>query len=293
MGYRDRFAKYQERVESALAASLARCEGPARLLEAMEYSLMAGGKRLRPVLLLVTRDLFEKDGPDPLPAACALEFIHTYSLIHDDLPALDDDDLRRNRPSCHRRFDEATAILAGDALLTQAFWLLSEAYGSLPDDLGLRVVGEVARATGTAGMVGGQALDTLETGRLLERAELERMHRMKTGALIAAPVRCGALLGGADEIEIDRLTGCARRMGLAFQVVDDILDVVGERDKLGKTIGKDQAQGKTTYVTLLGVEGSRDLARDLHKEVLEGLAPFGPAADRLRELAAFIVDRAF
>ena len=293
MGYTDGFGEYLDRVEESLKAGIAGFDGPKRLVEAMGYSVLAGGKRLRPVLLLVTRDLFPVEGPDPMPAVCAIEYIHTYSLIHDDLPALDDDDLRRGRPACHRRFDEATAILAGDALLTQAFQLLGVAYGDAGDPTGLRLVTEIARAAGTSGMVGGQAIDTLETGTRIDQARLERMHGMKTGALIAASVRCGAILGGASVGDLEILTGCARKMGLAFQVVDDVLDVVGDPGELGKTVGKDRDQGKTTFVTILGVDGSREYARGLARGVREDLDPFGPAAVRLVELADFIVERGF
>ena len=257
----------------------------------MGYSLLGGGKRLRPVLLLVTRDIFLRGGPDPMPAACALEFIHTYSLIHDDLPAMDDDDLRRNRPSSHKRFDEATAILAGDALLTQAFWLLADAYGSGSEREGMRVVMEIAYAAGSEGMVGGQILDTMGTGCDLTREQLELIHRTKTGALIRAAVRCGAILGGAGDDDLEVLTRCAENMGLAFQVVDDVLDVEGCPEELGKTVGKDESQGKTTYVTLMGVAGSREFARSLALAVRDALGRFGDSGIPLAQLSDFIVDR--
>jgi len=292
MDYPDRLNGYRNQVEDALEGAVADCEGPTLLKDAMGYSLLAGGKRLRPVLLLVTRDIFLPGGADPMPAACALEFIHTYSLIHDDLPAMDDDDFRRNRPSCHRRFDEPTAILAGDALLTEAFRLLGDAYsgdGAVPN-AGLVV--EMASAAGSGGMVGGQALDTLETGRAIGMDRLELIHRMKTGALIRAAVRCGAILGGAEKDELDVLTGCSEAMGLAFQVVDDVLDVVGSRESLGKTTGKDNTQGKTTYVTLMGVEDSLEYARRLAEEVRGSLARFGDRARTFVELSDFIVNRA-
>ena len=286
---------YRERVEAALRTYIGDLACPALLAEAMGYSLLGGGKRLRPVLLLATRELFSgREGLDPMPAACAVEMIHTYSLVHDDLPAMDDDDMRRGRPSCHRQFDEATAILAGDALLTEAFsWMASHWQEERGDAAraGLAVIAEIAAAAGANGMVGGQVLDTLYTGAAQSEVELEETHRRKTGALLRAAVRCGAVLGGADGEQLARITRYGERIGLAFQVADDVLDVVGTSEALGKTAGKDEAQGKTTYVTLFGVEGARELGRRLVDEALEALSPFGEAAEVLRTTARFIVAR--
>ncbi len=279
------------RVEDALGSYLARCAGPSRLLEAMRYSLMAGGKRIRPILLLAARAVFPAGGLDPMPAACTIEFIHTYSLIHDDLPALDNDDFRRGRPSCHRGFGEATAILAGDALLTQAFWLLADEYRGADDPAALAVIAEIAWAAGSAGLVGGQILDTTGTGHAVDPGEVERIHAMKTGALIRAAVRCGAILGHASDDDLAALTAAAERMGLAFQVTDDCLDATATAEALGKTPGKDLAQGKNTYVSLLGVEGARGYARRLIRDALAYLERFGPSADGLRILARLFIER--
>jgi len=278
-------------VEVALEGILEISTAPKALREAMAWSLLDGGKRLRPLLVLATRRLF-LDGLDAMPAACALEMIHTYSLIHDDLPAMDDDDLRRGRPTCHRRFGEAMAILAGDALLTEAFLVLARAYGGQDDETGISVIAEIARAAGPAGMVGGQVLDIEATGKDLSMAELEELHRCKTGALIRAAVRVGALLGRAEPPVLHRLTRCAERLGLAFQVVDDVLDATSTAEVLGKTPGKDLAQGKTTMVTLLGIEGARRKAASLVDEALRDLDDFDSRADPLRAIAALFVQRA-
>ncbi len=291
MGYPPMLEEFRRRVEAALGSYLARCGGPPGLVEAMGYSLMAGGKRMRPVLLLAARAVFPPGGLDPLPAACAVEFIHTYSLIHDDLPALDDDDFRRGRPSSHKRFGEAMAVLAGDALLTQAFWLMGEEYRGSADPAATAVVAEMAWAAGSAGMVGGQVLDTVETGHAVGQGELERIHSMKTGALIRAAVRCGAILGHASSDDLAALTACAGRMGLAFQVADDVLDATATAEDLGKTPGKDEAQGKNTYVSLMGVERARAYAQELTREALARLDRFGPSADGIRILARLFVDR--
>ena len=289
-----RFEAHRNRIEEALARVIAESACPALLQEAMGYSLLSGGKRLRPVLLLSARDLLPAEGPDPLPAACALEMIHTYSLVHDDLPAMDDDDLRRGKPSNHKRFGEATAVLVGDALLTEAFaWMARSWCGvSTPNArAALAVIAEIGEAAGAAGMVGGQVLDTTRTGEAQTAGELEETHRRKTGALIRAAVRCGAMLGAADADALDRLTRYGERIGLAFQIADDVLDVVGSRAQLGKSAGKDAAQGKTTYVSLFGLDGARDQARQVVGEALDALTPFDGAAEPLRAIARFIVDR--
>jgi geranylgeranyl diphosphate synthase type II len=260
-------------------------------MEAMGYSLFAGGKRVRPVLLLATYDIFPANGLDPLPAACAVEFIHTYSLIHDDLPAMDNDDFRRGKPTNHKKFGEALAILAGDGLLTEAFGIVARSYGPQADSATVELVAEIAGAAGAAGMVGGQVIDTLEVGTRHGKTDLEQLHRMKTGALLSAAVRCGAILGHASDTELAALNGYAQRIGLAFQVADDVLDVVGTREELGKSIGKDEAQRKTTFVTLLGVEASRGFAHRLADEAQAELEIFGTGADALRAMARFIVTR--
>jgi len=278
-------------IEAALRSLVESLDAPAELKEAMAYSLLAGGKRLRPALVLTVHELLPACSPDPMPAACALELIHTYSLIHDDLPAMDDDDLRRGQPSCHVRFGEATAILAGDALLTEAFALLGDSYGGEQAALGLRLVAEIAGAAGAGGMVGGQILDMHSSRTQITRQALERLHSLKTGKLFRAAARCGALLGGATAGELEALTTYSERVGLAFQVADGILDATATTEAMGKTVGKDARQDKSTYVSLLGLQGARRLAERLKIAAVEALTPFGTAADTLRELAAFTVER--
>jgi len=286
----------RERIESALDRLL---PSPAatlperRLIEAMRYSLLAGGKRLRPVLCLAAADAVggaQAPAHDVDRVCAAIECVHTYSLIHDDLPAMDDDDLRRGKPTCHRAFDEATAILAGDALQVLAFELLTQAPGiSVPTRLAL--VGTLATASGTTGMVGGQAMDLACVGVDLERAALERMHALKTGALIRASVRMGALLGDAPEAELARLDSYAADIGLAFQVQDDILDGTGTAAVLGKQPGADAARDKPTFLSLMGETAALAYAQSLCERALEALSPFGARADALADIARFIVAR--
>ncbi|HMW28254.1 MAG TPA: (2E,6E)-farnesyl diphosphate synthase [Plasticicumulans sp.] len=289
-----RIEAYRARAELALDARLpAAATLPARLHEAMRYAVLGGGKRVRPVLVYAAGEAVGAapeglDGP-----ACALEFIHAYSLVHDDLPAMDDDDLRRGRPTCHRAFDEATAILAGDALQTLAFHVLAhDPSMTVPADTRLRMVELLAHAAGSRGMCGGQAIDMAAVGRELTLAELENMHIHKTGALIRAAVLLGALSqpGVADE-ELARLDRYAKCIGLAFQIHDDILDVVGDTATLGKRQGADQALDKPTYPALLGLDGARAHARALYDDAMHALEPFGERAAVLRALAAFIVER--
>lgn len=291
MAYPPAMQELAVRIETALKRYVATVEGPEALREAMGYSILGGGKRVRPALLLAVHGLFTSEVPDPMPAACALEFIHTYSLIHDDLPALDDDDLRRGRPSCHVRFGEAMAVLAGDAILTEAFTLLTRDLPPEHAPLGLRLIREISAAAGAGGMVGGQVLDMQSTQSNISRSDLERLQQLKTGRLFRAAARCGALLGGADEEQLAAVTRYADRLGLAFQVADDILDVTATTEALGKTAGKDARQEKNTYVSLLGLAGARGLAEQLRVEAVEALRCFGPAAEALRRLAAFTVER--
>jgi len=284
MPYPAELEALRERTEDGLRRLFAGCDGPEPLRQAMAYSLFAGGKRLRPAMVVAARELFDGSGADPMPAACALEFIHTYSLIHDDLPAMDDDDLRRGRPTNHKRFGEALAILAGDGLLTEAFGLLARHYPDHP--AAIELVAELAAAAGAAGMVGGQVLDVNQTGRRLDRAGLETIHRLKTAALMVAAVRCGGLLGGADEAALADLTAFGRAVGLAFQVADDVLDVVGESAQIGKTAGKDAAQGKNTYVGLLGLAGARAEVCALTRQAEARLAaPLAALAGFIRQSA--------
>ena len=265
---------------------------PEKLHKAMRYSLLAGGKRLRPALVLVSGEALGAKTEDLMPAACAIEMIHTYSLIHDDLPAMDNDDLRRGRPTCHRAFDEATAILAGDALLTQAFRVLSADAPGRSAERQLRVIREVATAAGTIdGMIGGQMADIEHEGTLIDEATLEYIHRSKTGALITAPAVVGGIIAGANEPELDKLRAYGQRIGLAFQIADDILDVTSTSEQLGKTAGKDLAAHKATYPALHGVEQSEARMRQLIHEAIEIVAGLGVNSGVLEELARFIIAR--
>ena len=264
-----------------------------RVVEAMRYSLLAGGKRLRPVLCLAAAEAV--GGPNATAAdvdrACAaIECVHTYSLIHDDLPAMDDDDLRRGKPTCHRAFDEATAILAGDALQVLAFEMLCEADG-IRADTRLALLATLASASGVSGMVGGQAMDLACVGQAVAQPALERMHALKTGALIRAAVRMGGLLGGANSEALDALDRYASAIGLAFQVQDDILDGTGTAAALGKAPGADAARDKPTFLSLMGERAAADYAQALCKRSVQALAPFGERAQPLADIARFIVAR--
>ena len=280
------------RLETYLARCLDTPGVPVGLREAMEYSLLAGGKRVRPALCLIASRMYGLAGDAPLPFAAALECIHTYSLIHDDLPAMDDDDLRRGRPSCHKQFDEATAILAGDGLLTDAFALMAEAPG-IPAERALKGLGLVARAAGTPGMVGGQFLDMQYTAKgAVPLEKLAAMHAMKTGALVRVPCELGAVLAGAGEDELARMRRVGAALGAAFQIADDILDVVGDEKTLGKPVGSDAAQGKITYPSLLGLEQSKLAARAKADEAVAALDGVNASdAALLRGLADYIVNR--
>ncbi len=273
------------RTEAALHALAAEWkDAPPRLAEAASYSLFAGGKRLRPALALGACEIVCGSDAAAVPAACALEMVHTYSLIHDDLPAMDDDDMRRGRPTSHKVFGEATAILAGDALLTMAFDAAART-GSTA------IVAELARAAGIAGMVGGQQLDMEAEGRAVTLEELRGIHACKTGALIRCAVRCGAMAGGASAAQLEALSAYGEYLGLAFQIADDVLDVTGDAEKLGKATGADAAHVKATYPALLGLEEAQRLARQAIENALAALATFGPEADTFRALAHFVIDR--
>ena len=278
-------------VERALAAVVAESDGAAtRLLEAMRYSLLAGGKRLRPILALAACEAVGGALDDALPYACAMEMIHTYSLIHDDLPCMDDDYLRRGRPTNHKVYGEAIATLAGDGLLTDAFKVLARSGAHAPAAL-LETIAELAEAAGSAGMVGGQVIDLLGEGRELSLAELEVMHRRKTGALFVAAVCGGARLGGANAAQLAALREYARALGLAFQVIDDLLDVEASTEAMGKRTNKDGARGKSTYPALMGAGRARELAHNLIAEAAGALREFDRRADALRALAAYAVER--
>ena len=263
---------------------------PPSIHRAVRYAVFAGGKRIRPILCLEAARIFEPDGRAALRVASALEFIHTYSLIHDDLPALDNDDLRRGKPTCHKKFGEATAILAGDALLTLAFQTL--ALADIEPARRVPIIREVATAAGTVnGMVGGQVADLEAEGKEITPEMLEYIHKAKTAALIRASVVAGAISGGAGDADIARLRRFGESIGWAFQVVDDILDVEESSAALGKTAGKDRAQRKATYPALYGLEKSHVLATELATRAIQELSSYGERAQRLRELAEFLVLR--
>ncbi len=267
---------------------------PETIHRAVRYSLFAGGKRIRPILVLAAAEASGGTAAEALPLACAVEMIHTYSLIHDDLPAMDNDDLRRGRPTNHKVYGEAIAILAGDALLTRAFHLMAE----LPSDCDdarvrrrLRAAAVLGQACGTTGLVGGQVADIESEGKAIALPALEQLHRAKTGALLSACVRGGAILGGASEGDLERLTRYASAIGLVFQIVDDILDATATAEQLGKTAGKDAKAQKATYVSLHGLNGARTLARELLDQALAALEPLGERGTLLAAIARLIVER--
>lgn len=289
----------RQQVEEALSSALQPVyPGAERLFAAMDYSLLAGGKRLRPLLFLAALEGLAHngaaDGPNLsafLPFACGIEMLHTYSLIHDDLPAMDDDDLRRGRPSCHKAFDEATAILAGDGLLTHCFAMLL----SVPADSHalVKAVRYFAEKTGIYGMVAGQCLDIQAEGQPITVEELRQIHQAKTAALLQASVVCGGLLGGADDDEAAALAEFGRQFGLAFQIVDDILDEVGDAAVLGKPVGSDAANNKTTYVSLLSLDGAKQAAAEATQAAVAALAPLGDKGRLLTALADYYLNRNF
>ncbi|HET6892171.1 MAG TPA: farnesyl diphosphate synthase [Pyrinomonadaceae bacterium] len=264
---------------------------PSTVHNAIRWSVFAGGKRFRPILLLATGETFGARTEILLGTACALEMIHTYSLIHDDLPSMDDDDLRRGRPTCHVRFDEATAILAGDALQTIAFETIASEE-RLPAAVRIDLVKELTRAAGTPdGMIAGQAEDLEAESRDITGTELEQIHRLKTGALIIAAARCGALIAGATETELKLITDYAAQLGLLFQITDDILDVTATAEILGKTPGKDARARKATYPSLYGLKAARERATLIHQEACIALEQTGRPTERLRAIADYILER--
>ena len=261
-----------------------------RLAESMEYSLMAGGQRLRPTLVMAAADAVGARGSDFVQAACGIEMIHTYSLIHDDLPAMDNDDYRRGKLTNHKVFGEALAILAGDALLTQAFEVILRQQGVSAEVL-VQVLKEMSIAAGPNGMVGGQVIDMLSEGKRISMEELRKMHMGKTGALFRAAIRSGAILGGASEAKLAALTTYADCFGLAFQITDDILDVVGDEAVIGKPVGSDERNEKSTYVTLTSLDEAKKLAADTVQQALEALEIFGDEAKFLRDLVKMLLER--
>jgi geranylgeranyl diphosphate synthase type II len=283
-------ASYRQEFETALAEAVEfDAECPDRLREALRYSLLAPGKRLRPQLVLMACEVCGGDYRAALPAAVAVEMIHAYSLVHDDLPAMDNDDLRRGRPTCHKQFDEATAILVGDALQARAFEVLASRVQ--PPECAARCCAELGHAVGAAALVGGQAADLAGQFQRNSLVELESIHRRKTGALFRVSLRLGALIAGATDGQLAALDDYAAHLGLAFQVVDDLLDVSGSEQQMGKRLGKDQGKGKHTYPALLGVEASQALAEKLIDDATSALEIFGESAAPLRELALFVRQR--
>jgi len=281
----------REVVDAALERFLPSASArPAKLREAMRHSVFSGGKRLRPILALTTYELAGGEGDAVLAPACATEFIHTYSLIHDDLPAMDDDDTRRGRPTCHKAFDEATAILAGDALLPLAFEIVARE-GRLTPERRLAIVAELATANGLDGMVGGQVADMEGEGTAVTVEAVEFIHLNKTARPLRAAVLVGALAAGAPPDSILALGVFGERMGLAFQIADDLLDVTGTEGEMGKAVGKDEGRGKLTYPAAVGVSGAAARAEELTEEALAVLDVFGDRAWALREIARFVVER--
>ncbi|MFZ5644069.1 MAG: polyprenyl synthetase family protein [Bacillota bacterium] len=268
---------------------------PGIIHEAIRYSIFAGGKRLRPALALAGAEILGGNARDILPVACSLEMIHTYSLIHDDLPAMDDDDLRRGMPTCHKKYGEAIAILAGDALLTMAFELIAKCplTAIITPDRILRVLSEISVAAGTSGLIGGQVVDILSTPEKVDSHILEYIHRNKTGAMYRVSVRAGAILSGAGEDDLDKLTRYAEHLGMAFQITDDILDITGEEKNIGKPVNSDIKNNKATYPSLYGLEAARKMAIQQMNLALESIESFGCRADFLNGLVKFVVSRSY
>lgn len=291
MKLKELWKERQQLVESALAGELNK-KSPIdkTLTESMEYSLLAGGKRLRPVLLMAAADALGADGTKFLKTGLAIEMIHTYSLIHDDLPAMDDDDYRRGKLTNHKVYGAGMATLAGDALLTLAFEVMLRQDGVDAETL-VKVVREMSVAAGPDGMVGGQALDMESENKQIDMDTMRLVHMGKTGALFRAAIRSGAILAGATSAQLAALTEYADKFGLAFQITDDILDVVGDASVIGKPVGSDEKNHKSTYVTLTSLAEAKKLAQETVEEAVAALKDFGPEADFLRELVSYLVDR--
>jgi farnesyl diphosphate synthase len=286
-------ARAAAEVEAALERLLPSPRGHhARVLEAMRYATFAGGKRLRPYLTVAGAKLFGAPMDGAIRAAAAIEVLHTYSLVHDDLPCMDDDDLRRGRPTTHRKFDEATAVLAGDGLLTLAFEILADPLTHASGEVRARLVSRLAKAAGGEGMIGGQMMDMLSGEHDYDEADIVLLQRMKTGALFEFAAEAGPILAQAGDTDQTRMREFARNFGLAFQIADDLIDATGATEAAGKAVGKDEAQGKVTFITLHGLDGARRAARNLAERAAETLSPYGDAADELRQLPFFLLGRA-
>ena len=290
--FSEQLSAVAEATNDCLDAVLSLPEGKERrVVEAMRYSTLDGGKRLRPFLTVASADLFSVPRAQSVRAGAALEMVHCYSLIHDDLPAMDDDDLRRGQPTCHRAFDEATAILAGDALLTEAFAVLSDPKTHPDGTVRAATVAALAHAAGARGMVGGQMLDLIAETTDLSEAEVQSLQAMKTGRLLAVGCEIGGLLGQADSHHLKALIEFGQHLGAAFQIADDLLDLEASEADMGKATGKDHAAGKATFVSLYGVERARDYGKTLVDQAVAALNPFGESAESLRAAAAFTVAR--
>lgn len=285
------FHEKQELINTALTEYLKDTSKNSKIIHAIRYSLEAGGKRLRPILCLAATEAVGGKAKDVLETACALEMIHTYSLIHDDLPAIDNDDLRRGKHSCHIAFDEATAILTGDALLTMAFQLLSSNKDKNAVSEKLKVIHSIAEAAGYQGMIEGQMRDIYSEGKNLSIEKLKEIHYLKTGALIEASVYVGAVLGNGEQKQIEDLKTFARNIGLAFQVADDMLNVNGDPEIMGKAVGTDKIMNKITFPSLMGIEKSRKFAANLIRNALHALENFDNKTDPLRAIANYIIER--
>jgi geranylgeranyl diphosphate synthase type II len=283
----------RKQINQAIDKIIGQTTNSSVIVSAMRHSILAEGKRIRPVLCIAACHAVGGQTEDVIMAACALEMIHTYSLIHDDLPAMDNDDLRRGKPTCHIAFDEATAILTGDALLTLAFEILSSIELNNIDNAlkWLRVIHIIAKAAGYKGMIEGQIKDIAAEGNPLGLKDLEEMHALKTGALIEASISTGAILGNGSLMQIEQLNIYAKNIGLAFQVIDDILNVVGDPAVMGKDVGTDQAREKSTYPSILGIEKSKEFAKNLINNALQALDCFDNKSDPLRAIAQYIIDR--
>jgi geranylgeranyl diphosphate synthase, type II len=292
------FKAYLDEKRAMVDAALEACFPEPRgltsdLIKAMRYSLFAGGKRLRPILCMAGAEAVGGSGRDVLPVACALELIHTYSLIHDDLPVMDDDDLRRGKPTNHKVFGEPIALLAGDGLLTEAFSVMTspEISDRVPPQALIQAIRLIARAAGPEGMVGGQVVDIQWEGRPADLDVVKFMHTHKTGAMITASVASGAVLGGADGSQSRAIASYGEKIGLAFQISDDILDIEGDSETMGKRAGADQEKGKMTYPAVLGLDRSKSIQRDLIQEAIDELRQFDGRAEPLRHIAKYIIER--
>ncbi len=294
MDLKSYLAEKRALIDETLKGFMPEPEGPtSELIRAMDYSLFAGGKRLRPILCMAGAEAVGGEGRDALPVACALEMIHTYSLIHDDLPAMDNDDMRRGKPTSHKVFGEALAILAGDGLLTEAFNLMIRS--DLPEKIGTarfqEVITLISVAAGHRGIVGGQAVDVMMEGKEVDSSIVDFIHNHKTGALISASVSSGAILGGGSRQELDEIASYGNKIGLAFQISDDILNIEGDSEEMGKRAGSDEQKRKNTYPSVYGMERSKVILKESVDAAINSLKQFGNSADPLRQIAGYIIER--